>query len=72
MGDDVRIIVAEVADAQPLSDTDDVFIIVDQYGEEHLTEMDGDTWVPVMATRSGAATLPMPSASFAATAAGTP
>lgn len=45
MGGDARILVAEIEDQQPLVDTDGVFIIIDQYGEEHLVEMDGDTWV---------------------------
>lgn len=45
MGSDVRILVAEIEDQQPLVDTDGVFIIIDQYGEEHLVEMDGDSWI---------------------------
>jgi len=44
MGSDVRILIAQIEDQQPLVDTDGVFIIIDQYGEEHLVEMDGDTW----------------------------
>jgi hypothetical protein len=45
MGDDVHIEVADVIGVQPLAETDGVFIIIDQYGDEHLVEMDGDSWV---------------------------
>lgn len=44
MGDDVQIRVRAVPDEQPRSG-DGVYAIVDQYGETHEVELDGDTWV---------------------------
>ena len=45
MGDDVCIEIADVLIEQPLVDRDGCFIVSDQYGEEHLIEMDADSWV---------------------------
>jgi hypothetical protein len=45
LGGDVRIEVSQVPEGQPLVDTDGIHIIIDQYGEQHLVEQDGDTWV---------------------------
>lgn len=45
MGDDAHIEVADVSEVQPLFETDGIFIIIDQYGDEHLIELDGDSWV---------------------------
>lgn len=47
MGDDVNIEIADVGANQPVAETDDVYVITDQYGEEHLVEMDGDSWVTI-------------------------
>lgn len=44
MGDDVAILIADVLEDQPLVDTDSAFIISDQYGDEHIIELDGDEW----------------------------
>lgn len=44
MGDDVRIEIKEVFEEQPLVRTDGVFIVADQYGDEHLVEKNGDDW----------------------------
>ncbi len=44
MGSDVSIVVRHVPDHQPRSD-EEVYAIVDQYGETHFIELDGDTWV---------------------------
>lgn len=45
MGGDVYIEVTAVSDQQPLYETDGVYIVTDQYGEDHLVEMDGNDWV---------------------------
>lgn len=47
MGGDVRIEVAEVSDDQPLAETDGLYMILDQYGEQHFVELDADTWIAV-------------------------
>ena len=44
MGDDVHIQVARVPDEQPRSG-EGIYAIVDQYGDTHEVELDGDTWV---------------------------
>lgn len=46
MGDDVNIRVRSVPDEQPRAD-EGVYSIVDQYGETHQVELDGDTWTTV-------------------------
>lgn len=48
MGDDVNIQVRLVPDEQPHAD-DGVYSIVDQYGETHQVERDGDTWTTEVA-----------------------
>jgi len=48
MGDDVNIQVRHVPDEQPHAG-DGVYSIVDQYGETHQVERDGDTWTTVVA-----------------------
>lgn len=45
MGEDARIEISEVPDDQPLVETDGMHVIIDQYGEQHIIELDGDTWV---------------------------
>ncbi len=45
MADDVQIEIAEVPEDQPLAEADGYYFIIDQYGEEHMVEMDGDSWV---------------------------
>jgi hypothetical protein len=47
MGGDVRIEVSEVPDDQPLAETDGLYMILDQYGDQHFVELDADTWVAV-------------------------
>jgi hypothetical protein len=44
MGDDVFIEVSEIPEHQPLVETDSCFIVVDQYGDEHIAQLDGDDW----------------------------
>lgn len=41
MGDDVDIEVCDVPQEQPFERTDDCFLIIDQYGEEHIICEDG-------------------------------
>jgi hypothetical protein len=48
MGDDVNIRVRHVPEEQPHA-ADGVYTIVDQYGEAHQVELDGDTWTTVVA-----------------------
>lgn len=45
MGDDVQIEVVDVLEDQPLAETDGYYFIIDQYGEEHMVEMDGESWI---------------------------
>lgn len=47
MGGDVRIEVSEVPDDQPLAETDGLYMVLDQYGDQHFVELDADTWVAV-------------------------
>lgn len=46
MGADANIEIDTVPDEQPLVETDSAFIIVDQYGDEHIVEFagNGDDW----------------------------
>jgi len=55
MGDDAFVEVSEVPEHQPLVETDECFIIVDQYGEEHLAQIDGDDWVTLNSDELSAA-----------------
>jgi len=45
LGDDVRIEVSEIPQEQPVLETDGLHVIIDQYGETHLVELDGETWI---------------------------
>lgn len=45
MGDDVRIEVAEILTDQPEWENNGILAIVDQYGETHRVEKDGESWV---------------------------
>lgn len=45
MGDDVDIEVCDVPQEQPFERTDDCFLIIDQYGEEHIICEDGGGWI---------------------------
>jgi hypothetical protein len=47
MGEDVDIQVCRVPDEQPRVD-EGIYAIVDQYGETHEVELDGDTWSTVV------------------------
>lgn len=47
MGGDVSVRVSRVPDDQPLA-ADGIHSIVDQYGETHEVELDGDTWTTVV------------------------
>jgi len=56
MGDDVEIRVSLIPDEQPFLETDGAILMVDQYGDEHLVENDGASWVtfnPVMLSPEG-------------------
>lgn len=45
MGADANIEIDDVPDEQPLVETDSAYIIVDQYGDEHIVEVAGnDDW----------------------------
>ncbi len=43
--DDVQIEICEVPEFQPFVSTDELFIIIDQYGEEHLVKRSDDDWL---------------------------
>lgn len=45
MGDDVRIEVAEIPGDQPEWENNGILAIVDQYGETHRVEKDGEIWI---------------------------
>jgi hypothetical protein len=47
MGSDASIVVRTVPDEQPRAD-EGVHAIVDQYGETHEVELDGETWTTVV------------------------
>jgi hypothetical protein len=42
---DVEITVQSVPDVQPYAESDGIWLVVDQYDEEHMVQLDGDTWV---------------------------
>lgn len=47
MGDDVYIEVNEVPENQPLSESEEIYAFVDQYGDLQLAEWEADYWITV-------------------------
>lgn len=45
LGSDANIEIAQIPRDQPVLETDGMYVIVDQYGENHLVDLDGDAWI---------------------------
>jgi hypothetical protein len=53
---EIDLSVASIPEDQPFLETDNVILFVDQYGDEHLVENDGEAWVivnPVLLSTEG-------------------